>query len=136
MRGAGGTEGGIGQFFLGLAMLCTGIYLMLSSIAVTSSFGFDTRLYGFTIFNGYYGVTSGMVMFPFAIGVGMIFFNGGSILGWLLAAGSLIALVAGVVASLHFSLRTMSAFELITIVVLAAGGLGLFLNSLRTSKTG
>jgi hypothetical protein len=40
--------------------------------------------------------------------------------------------VFGVIASLSMSLRTMSAFELICILVLAFGGLGLFLRSLRS----
>lgn len=38
----------------------------------------------------------------------------------------------GVIASLSMSLRTMPAFELICILVLAFGGLGLFLRSLRS----
>jgi hypothetical protein len=135
LRGAGGTEGGIGQFFIGLAMMCGGFYLLLDSISVTSSFGFGTRLYSFSALGGHYGVTSGMVMFPFMIGIGMIFYNGKNFLGWLLASGSLIALIFGVIASLHFRLRAMSAFDLITILVLAIGGLGLFLRSLRSSKT-
>jgi hypothetical protein len=36
-----------------------------------------------------------------------------------------------VIASLSLNLRTMTAFELIGILVLAFGGLGLFLRSLR-----
>jgi hypothetical protein len=43
----------------------------------------------------------------------------------------LIPLIIGVIASLSMSLRTMSAFELICMLVLAFGGLGLFLRSLR-----
>ncbi|HRH77254.1 MAG TPA: hypothetical protein PK129_07890, partial [Cellvibrionaceae bacterium] len=58
--------------------------------------------------------------------------SGSNIIGWLLSIGSLSALVVGVISSLHFSFRTMSAFELIAILVLAMGGLGLFLRSLRS----
>ena len=29
MKGAGGTSGGSGQFFLGLIMMCGGFYLLL-----------------------------------------------------------------------------------------------------------
>ncbi|MES2296106.1 MAG: hypothetical protein V4582_03645 [Pseudomonadota bacterium] len=130
MQGAGGTSGGSGQFFLGLAMMCGGFYLLLNAIMVTSSFGFGMRLFGI---GGGYGVTSGMVMLPLIIGVGMVFYNSRNYLGWLLALGSLAALIAGVIASVQFTLRTMNAFELITILVLAVGGLGLFLRSLRPS---
>jgi hypothetical protein len=133
MKGAGGTDGGIGQFFLGLAMLCGGLYLLLNAISVTSSFGFDLPLYGMSLFGFHYAVTSGMVMFPFMIGVAMLFYNGRSVIGWLLAALALVALIAGVIASLRFNLRAMSAFDLITILVLTVGGLGLFLRSLKSS---
>lgn len=132
MRGAGGTDGGIGQFFLGLAMMCGGFYMLLKSIAVTSSFGFGQQLYGMSAFGTSYGVTSGMVMFPFMLGVGMVFYNYKNILGWILMLGALIALIFGVIASIHFSLHAMSAFDLIVILVLALGGTGLFLRSLKS----
>jgi len=61
MNGAGGTSGGIGHFFLGLIMMCGGFYMLLESISVTSTFGFSSRLYGFSAFGGSYGVTGGLV---------------------------------------------------------------------------
>ena len=127
MRGAGGTSGGTGQFFLGLVMMCGGFYLLLDSVVVSSAFGWGTRLFGI----GGVGITGGMVLIPLIIGVAMIFYNARNALGWLLAIASLAGLVFGVIASLSLSLRTMSAFELICILVLAFGGLGLFLRSLR-----
>ncbi len=131
MRGAGGTSGGIGQFFIGLAMLCGGIYLLLNSIHVTSNFGFGARLYNFSNFGGGFGITSGMIMIPFMFGVGIVFYNSRNWLGWLLALGSLAALIFGVIASVRFNMRHMSAFDLIVILVLTVGGLGLFLRSLK-----
>ena len=129
MNGAGGTSGGSGKFLLGLIMMCGGFYLLLSGIVVSSNFGLGTRLFG----TGGFGITSGMILIPLAIGVGMVFYNAKNYLGWLLAIGSLAALIMGVIASVSMNLRTMSAFELISILVLAIGGLGLFLASLRTS---
>lgn len=128
MRGAGGTSGGTGQFFLGLIMMCGGFYLLLDSVVVSSAFGWGVRLFGI----GGLGVTGGIILIPLIIGIAMIFYNARSALGWLLAVGSLAGLVFGVIASLSMSLRTMSAFELICILVLAFGGLGLFLRSLRS----
>ena len=127
MKGAGGTSGGVGQFFIGLVMMCAGFYLLFNSISATSQFSFGMRLFNI----GSVGITSGYVMFPFIFGVGLIFYNGRNLLGWLLSIGSLTALVFGVIASIRFTFRTMTAFELITILVLAIGGLGLFLRSLR-----
>lgn len=127
MRGAGGTQGGLGRFCIGLLMLVGGGYLFLQSILVRSTFGLGYGLY--TI--GTFQLTSGMVIVPLMFGVGLIFYNAKNILGWLLFIGSLVMLVFGVIASIHFSFRHMSAFELIVILTLVCGGLGLFLSSLR-----
>lgn len=132
MKGAGGTSGGIGSFFIGLVMMCGGFYLLFNAIHVSSHFGMGTRLYGFSAFGRGFGITSGMVMIPFIFGIGIVFYNAKNWLGWLLALGSLVALVFGVIATIQFSFRSMSAFDLITILVLAVGGLGLFLRSLRS----
>ncbi|MFQ3226680.1 MAG: hypothetical protein ACI8RW_000056 [Porticoccaceae bacterium] len=129
MKGAGGTTGGSGKFIIGLIMLCGGLYLLFNSINVYSSYGFSARLYSL----GGYRVTSGMVMIPFMFGVGMVFYNARNYLGWLLAGGSLVALVFGVISSIQFTFQSMSAFDLIVILVLSVGGLGLFLSSLKSA---
>lgn len=133
MRGAGGTSGGTGQFLLSLVMMGVGFYLLLSAIDVYSSFSFAYQIYSLSLFNAQLGITSGMIMIPFMFGVGMVFYDAKSLLGWMLTVGSMIALVFGVISSIHFSLRTMNAFELIVILVLAVGGVGLFLRSLKES---
>jgi len=127
MNGAGGTSGGVGQFFLGLVMMCGGFYLLLNGIVVSSSFGLGSRLFGI----GGYGVTGGIILIPLVIGIAMIFYDARSVLGWLLSVASFGAMVFGVIASVSLNLRTMTAFELICILALAFGGLGLFLRSLR-----
>jgi len=128
MRGAGGTEGGAGIFLIGMVMMVAGFYLLLNAIVVDVSFGFGMRLYGL----GGVNITSGMVMIPFVAGVIFIFYNSKNPIGWLLAIGALVALFAGVLVNTQFRFQRMSAFDLITILVLAFGGLGLFLQSLRT----
>lgn len=127
MRGAGGTRGGEFLFLGGILMMVAGFYLLLNGIVIDSRFSFGTRLYGM----GGVGITSGMIMIPFVVGVGLLFYNARNLVGWLLATGAVVALIVGVLASSRFSLRAMSAFELIVILVLAFGGLGLFLRSLR-----
>ena len=78
-----------------------------------------------------FGITTGMVMIPFIFGVGFVFYNARSPIGRVLAVGSLVALTFGVISNIQFTFRTMTAFDLIVILVLSAGGLGLFLNSLK-----
>ena len=105
--------------------------MLLNAITVTSSFGMGMRLYGFSAMGGNVNVTSGMIMIPFIFGVGIIFYNSRNILGWILSIGAITALIFGVISSIRFSFRTMSSFDLIVILVLAIGGLGLFLRSLK-----
>ena len=126
-RGAGGTKGGVGRFFLGLAMMIAGGYLFLSSIKIVNNFSMGYSLYRV----GNLSLTSGMVLVPFIFGVGLIFYNSKNFLGWFLATASLILLLFGVIASINFRLAPISAFELITMLVLAVGGVGVFLSSLR-----
>ncbi|MFT5209861.1 MAG: hypothetical protein ACI9CE_001584 [Flavobacterium sp.] len=133
VKGAGGTNGGVGEFLMGLVMMSGGVYMLLNSIMVTTSFGYGMRLYGFSAFGGSYAVTSGMVMIPFMFGVGMIFYNSRNLFGWILALGSIVALVFGVISSIQFTFKAMSAFDLIVILVLSVGGLGLFLRSLKNA---
>jgi len=128
MKGAGGTSGGIGHFFIGLIMMCTGFYLLLNSIVVSSTFGAGVLLFHFSG----YGISSGMIMIPFIFGVGMVFYNSKNFIGWLLTLGSMASLIFGVIASIRFSFVRMSAFDLVVILVLAIGGMGLFLRSLKT----
>ena len=109
-------------------MLCGGVYLLFNSINVYGNYGFGARLYNM----GGFGVTSGMIMIPFMFGVGFIFYDARNYLGWALAAGSLVALVFGVISEIRFSFQNMTAFDLIVILILAVGGLGLFLSSLRS----
>ena len=127
VRGAGGSEGGVGRFFIGLTMMVGGGYLFFSSIHVTHQFSF-----GHSIFRvGGFSVTSGLVLVPFVFGIGLIFYNSKNILGWILAASSLVMLGFGVLARINFRFERMSAFSLMMILVLFIGGLGLMLSSLR-----
>ncbi|WP_371189034.1 hypothetical protein [Thalassotalea maritima] len=132
MTGAGGSNGGIGHFFLGLIMMCAGFYLLLNAINVSSNFALGARLYGFQAMGSQFQITGGTILLPFIFGVGLIFFNSKNIIGWLLTLGSITALIVGVLASLRFNLNSMTSFDLLTILVLAIGGLGLFLRSLKT----
>lgn len=130
MRGAGGTDGGAGRFILGAIMFVGGGYLFLESIRVHSGFS-----WGMALFNmGGMGVTSGMLLIPFMLGVGMIFYSGRNPLGWLLAVGAVVAMGFGVLSNVRLELAHMSLFNLLTILVLNVGGAGLLLSSLRSEK--
>ena len=126
-RGAGGSDGGTGSFLIGVIMMIGDGYLLLSGIVVRPNFGIGSRVFGI----GGVPITSGMVFIPFMFGVGMVFYNAKNWIGWVLAGGSLIALIFGVIANMTLQFARMSAFDLIVILVLLVGGIGLFLRSLR-----
>ncbi len=132
MRGAGGTDGGVIRFFIGLVMMIGGGYLFFESIRVSSSFHWGMGTYHL----GSFSLTSGMILIPFIFGIVFIFYDAKNRIGWLLAVGSLLALVFGVIRSLHFTFRPMSLIDLVIILVLLFGGIGLFLSSLRDFSAG
>ena len=72
-EGAGGTPGGVGQFLVGLGMAVAGAYLLASSVIVSS---------GFWTVRGYNAF--GLSLLPLSFGIGLLFFNGRSKVGWLL----------------------------------------------------
>ena len=133
INGAGGTDGGVGKFFLGLFMMGVGFYMLLSKIVVTSGFGMGYSLYRFggAGGSGGFGLTTGMIFIPMMFGIGWIFYNAKSIWAWMLTLVSLGAMIFGVISSLKIKMMTMTSFDLIVILVLAVGGIGLFLNSLK-----
>jgi hypothetical protein len=90
LRGAGGTSGGLGQFFLGFVLAALGVYLFLDRVNVGTTFG--------SMFGGHFG----LVLLPLGLGIGLVFFNGRSILGWLLVSGCLGAIFLSVLANLRF----------------------------------
>lgn len=124
-RGAGGTPGGVGTFFAGLAMTVLGGYLVLNQVQVTSSFDFF-GLWGWNRPAGF-----GITMLPLLIGVGVLFFDGKSKLGWILTAGGFLTILAAVLMSLSIHWAQTSLFNTIVMFGLLAAGIGLVARSLR-----
>ncbi len=123
MKGAGGTEGGVIQFFLGLMMAAGGAYLLTSRVTVSS---------GFWAFFG--RETFGLTLLPFVFGMGLLFFNGKSVLGWLLTAGGAFIIFLGILMNLQIFFAPTSLFHTVIMLVLLAGGLGLVARSLQPSS--
>jgi len=117
----GGTPGGIGHFLVGFAMACAGAYLLVSHVTVGGGYW------------GFYGANSfGLTLLPMVIGIGLLFFNGRSPVGWLLTAAGTIFILAGVIANLHIYFQPTSLFNVIVMLVLLFGGIGLVARSLKS----
>ena len=118
-RGAGGTPGGLLEFVVGTAMAVAGAYLLTTRVTVTSGFW------------GWWGdSTFGLTLVPLLIGIGILFFNGRSMLGWLLMIGGAVIILAGIIANLQIYFRPTSLFNTLIILVLFVGGIGLIARSL------
>jgi hypothetical protein len=126
--GAGGTPGGIGPFFGGVGLCGLGMYLLFSRVVVQSGHWFSGAFgSGFG-----QGASVGMTLLPFAIGLGVVFFNGKSKLGWALAAGGLLLLTIEIVTSLRIHVRPTPLLAILGMIGLIGGGMGLIVRSLKS----
>ncbi len=121
-KGAGGSPGGFGSFFLGLVLLASGLYLFLSRVTVVSG------LWTILGFNGF-----GTMLLPFIIGVALLFINAKSIAGWVLAAGSFVVIVVGIITNLSFFFMPTNLVVTLIMLGLIGAGAGLMLRSFRAA---
>ncbi len=123
IEGAGGTPGGVGPFFMGLLMAALGGYLLMQQVTVTSGFW------------AWFGPnTFGLTLIPLLFGVGILFFNGKSLTGWLLTILGAMIIFAGIITNLNVYFRPTSLFNTLVMLVLLVGGLGLIARSVRSAS--
>jgi hypothetical protein len=121
-RGAGGTSGGVGQFFIGLTMAVVGVYLLFNQVQVTTSFWSFGRYGGF-----------GPTLLPLLVGVAFLFYNGKSVIGWVLTGLGIAVILAGILMNMDIYFRQTTLFNTIVMLGLLFGGLGLIARSLRSA---
>ena len=119
-RGAGGTEGGLATFFIGFTMAVAGGWLLTNQVTVTSGYW---RLWGYNAF--------GLSLLPFVIGIAFLFFDGKSIVGWVLTLAGAVIIFIGIISNLEIYFRSTSLFNTLLMLVLLLGGIGLIARSLR-----
>jgi len=119
--GAGGTPGGIGLFLCGFALSVVGGWLLMNQVTVT---GGAWALWGHDTF--------GISLIPFIVGVGFIFFDGKSVIGWLLLLAGLLIILAGVIVNLRIYFQPTSLFNTLMILAMLFGGIGLIARSLKS----
>jgi hypothetical protein len=119
-EGPGGTPGGLGTFVMGFVLAVAGGYLIMNQVQVTSGYW------------GWWGNrTFGLTLVPLVFGLGLLFFNARSIAGWVLAGGGTVIIFAGILANLGIHFRQTSLFNVILMLALFAGGLGLMARSFK-----
>jgi hypothetical protein len=119
-KGAGGTPGGIGMFLFGLALAIAGGYLIMNQVQVTSGY-----------WHWWGPNTFGLTLLPLIIGVGLLFFNGKSIAGWILAGGGAVIIFVGIISNLQVYFQQTTLFNTILMLTLFVAGLGLMARALK-----
>ena len=128
-EGAGGTPGGIGEFFIGVLVAALGFYLLFSHVQVHSSY------WNFFGFGGGYGRSFGISLIPLLFGIGILFVNAKSVLGWFLAVGGLLFILAGILVNLNIHFRGTSLMNTLIMLAMIAAGLGLIVKGLRPHRS-
>lgn len=121
MQGAGGTPGGIGQFLIGFVCAVAGGWMLVNQVSVH---GGGWQLWGYNSF--------GLSLLPFLGGVGLLFFNGRSVFGWLLLIAGLTIIAAGILVNLNIYFRPTSLFNTLVMLGLVAAGIGLIARSVKS----
>lgn len=121
--GAGGTPGGLIEFFIGLGMTVAGAYLLTNRVVVSG---------GYWSFWGYNSF--GLSLIPLIFGIGILFFNGKSILGWLLLFVGVVIIGAGILMNLNIYFQPTSLFNTVMMLILLAGGIGLIARAISAHK--
>jgi hypothetical protein len=122
LRNAGGTQGGTGLFLVGFGMFCVGLYLLFQQIDVHGGY------WRWGVGNEQ---TFGLTLVPLLAGVGVLFWDGSSKVGWLLAGAGLLILVAGIIVNMQIHWRRTTLFNALVMLVLVAGGIGMMARALR-----
>jgi hypothetical protein len=120
MVGAGGTPGGLGQFFLGLGLAAVGAYFLTQQVSVQT---------GYWTLGGYNAF--GLSLIPFILGIGLLFFDGHSRWGFILLFLGVLVIAAGILLNLNIYFERTSLFNTLMMLGMTAAGVGLVFRSLK-----
>ncbi len=102
-------------------MAVAGGWLLTNQVTVTS---------GFWAWFGPH--TFGLSLLPLVVGAGFLFFDGRSVIGWVLTVAGATIILVGILANLRIYFERTTLFNTLVMLVLLAGGLGLMARGLRT----
>ena len=129
LEGAGGSSGGIISFFVGLVMTVAGGFLFMNHVRVGTRHLWFFGRYNWGPLNSW-----GIVLIPLLFGIGFLFFNAKSIIGWILTGAGALIIFLSIITSINFRFPQTSLFNLIIMLVLLVGGIGVMLRSFRAVK--
>ena len=121
IQNPGGTPGGAKVFLLGLIMAVIGGYLLMQQVQVNGGYWY----FGM----GGYGTSFGISLLPLLFGIGILFYDGHSFAGRLLTGIGALIILAGILLNLDIHFRQTSLFNVLVMLVLLVGGLGLIVRA-------
>ncbi len=119
-RGAGGTPGGLVEFFVGAAMIVVGSFLFMQNLMVSSSI---RTLWG--------SGGSGVALLILLIGIGILFFSGRAVIGWIMVGIGALMIFFSVITNLVVYFLPTTLFQAVIMLGMIFGGLGLVARALR-----
>lgn len=124
MKGSGGTEGGVGTFFLGLALALGAAYFFFDSVRVsTAGHGVLSGIVYRSWSSGHPLQTTslGLIFVPFFLGVVALFYDAKKRWAWILMWSGLAIIAVEILSRLHFYMQMKTTHLLMILVMLAAG---------------
>jgi len=115
------------QFFGGILLFLVGAFLITQNTVLTMNFSAISNLLGFN-------VPFGLVLLPLLIGIGILFFNSKSVLGWIVLVFGIITILLGILMTLNIYFKPISLYYGILMYGMTAAGIGLFLKALFGSR--
>jgi len=119
-RGAGGTPGGLVEFAVGAVMVVIGSYLFMQHLMVSSSI---RVLWG--------AGGSGIALLILLVGIGILFFSGRAVIGWIMVGIGALMILISVISNLVVYFMPTTLFQTVLMLGLVFGGLGLVARALR-----
>ena len=104
-------------------MAVAGAYLLTQQVEVHSGF-----------YSWFGGNTFGLTLIPLLVGIGFLFFDGRSKVGWLLTGAGALVIVLGILTNLRIWFVPTSLFNTLLILALLAGGIGLVARGVKESR--
>ena len=103
-------------------MVVAGGYLILNQVQVTTS------SWRFGQYGGF-----GLTLLPLLAGIGILFYSGKSVIGWLLTIAGTAVILASILMNMDIYFRQTTLFNTIVMLGLLFGGLGILARSLRSA---
>lgn len=119
-RGQGGNS--LGTFFVGVACLAIGLYMVFQAT--------DVGFFWHSWYVGLFRVPTGMVVIPLFIGIILLFYKPKSIVSWLVAGIGTLLILVTIIMSVDIVFRRTSLFSFVMMFGFILAGIGLLLKTI------